>query len=54
MSTQLNSDELDIIYDCLEDCLNSDDWKFNADLISNTMSNVDKIRRAKRGWSYGG
>ena len=54
MQLQLNSDELDLIYNCLEDCLNSDDWRFSTDLISNTMDNVDKIRRTKRGWAYGG
>jgi len=53
MQKQLNSDELDLIYNCLEDCLNSDDWEFNIDLISNTMTKIDKIRRSKRGWNYG-
>ena len=53
MQTQLNSDELDLIYNCLEDCLNSDDWEFNIDLISNTMTKIDKIRRSKRGYEYG-
>ena len=53
MKLELNSDELDLIYNCLEDCLNSDDWEFNIDLISNTMTKIDKIRRSKRGWNYG-
>ena len=53
MQKQLNSDELDLIYNCLEDCLNSDDWEFNIDLISNTMTKIDKIRRSKRGYEYG-
>jgi len=53
MQKQLNSDELDLIYNCLEDCLNSDDWEFNTDLISNTMTKIDKIRRSKRGYEYG-
>jgi hypothetical protein len=53
MNTQLNITELDIIYECLEDCLNSDDWEFKSDPISKTMTKIDEIRRAKRGWSYG-
>ena len=54
MDTQLSILELDIIYDCLEDCLNSDDWEFNADPISKTMTKIDKIRRNTRGYAYGG
>ena len=53
MNTELNISELDTIYDCLEDCLNSDDWEFNTDLISKTITKIDKIRRSKRGWNYG-
>ena len=53
MQLQLNSEELAIIYSSLEDCLNSDDWRFSIDLISNTMTKIDKIRRSKRGYEYG-
>ena len=41
---QLNSEELDLIYNCLEDCLNSDDWRFSTELISETMAKIEKIQ----------
>lgn len=41
---QLNKTELELIYNCLEDCLNSDDWRFSTDLISKTMDKIDKIQ----------
>ena len=44
MTTQLNPLELELIYNCLEDCLNSYDWRFSTDLISKTMAKIDKMQ----------
>ena len=41
---QLNETELELIYNCLEDCWNSDDWRYSKDLISKTMAKIDKIQ----------
>ena len=44
MNKQLNSIELDLIYNCLEDCLNSYEWRFSTDLITETMAKINKIQ----------
>ena len=44
MKTQLNAVELDLIYNCLEDCLTSYDWRFSTDLISETMAKINKMQ----------
>ena len=42
---QLTKQELDIIYHCLQDCMNSDDWWFVRNELSETMTKIKKIAK---------
>jgi hypothetical protein len=35
--------ELYLIYNCLEDCMNSDDWESYQEPISGTLAKIKKI-----------
>ena len=35
--------ELYLIYNCLEDCMNSDDWWFVTNELSGTMTKIKKM-----------
>ena len=38
---QLNKQELNLIYNCLEDCLNQDDWSSYANPIEGTLAKIE-------------
>jgi hypothetical protein len=40
---QLNKQELNLIYNCLEDCMNSDDWSSYQEPIEGTLAKIEKM-----------
>ena len=40
---QLTKQELNLIYNCLEDCMNQDDWWFVSNELSGTMTKIKKM-----------
>ena len=40
---QLTKQELNLIYNCLKDCINSEDWWFAAPELSGTMNKIKQM-----------
>ena len=40
---QLTKQELNLIYNCLEDCMNSDDWWFVRTELDGTLTKIKQM-----------
>ena len=40
---EFNKKELYLIYNCLQDCLNQDDWSSYEDPIEGTLAKIEKM-----------
>ena len=40
---KLNKQELNLIYNCLEDCMNSDTWESYQEPISGTLAKIKQM-----------